>query len=617
MCSITTETIIKALKPDPDIDLRQYADDYYYLPSTSIEQGKYRTARTPYVREILEALSPKSPYGEVVFVKPTQVGATELDNIILFGTAFLYPGPAMLTFPNESMGHKHSKKRIAPAIACNAEIQALFPPKKSRESGETILFKVFRGGSWTITGSVAFASARSESIRYLILDDLDGFEIMPGREGDRVGLFRKRTDAYGDRAKIYINSTPTFKDTSAIWWLWQNSSQGLFELPCPECGHYQFLEFGDKESKYGIKFNRVSRKQVAEVWYICKRCQSKSYEPEWKRESNFIKGRYNHSKPEILRRGFRINGLYSPLGMVSWLKVAQEFIEAKGDPGKLQVWINTRNADIFDIQGEQPAWVDLKNRAEPFSQQSLPGRCLLLTMGVDTHDNRLDYGIWGWGRGQESWLIESGECPGDPAAGGCFEYLQAVREKKFQSSLGGFLHIASAAIDIGGHRSESVKNFVRLNQSKFMAIQGSKTPGRPPLTTPSLQDVTWEGIKIKEGVHLWNIGTEGIKDMFYANIQKPAPFHVHFIGGTSDEIFAQLCSEKRIVETNKQGFSKSTYIAVRANHALDCHVYAYAAAVKVGMLHPGFAWDAIETQLRGKVKTSQPAKRIYKSSYLN
>ena len=53
---------IKGLQPDPDINLVQWSDMFRELPSeSSIEPGKYRTDRVPYMREILEVLSPNHP----------------------------------------------------------------------------------------------------------------------------------------------------------------------------------------------------------------------------------------------------------------------------------------------------------------------------------------------------------------------------------------------------------------------------------------------------------------------------------------------------------------------------------------------------------------------------
>ena len=53
------------------------------MPSSraSAEPGRYRTARTPYMREIMDRLSPGDPIQRVVFMKAAQVGATVLSEL--------------------------------------------------------------------------------------------------------------------------------------------------------------------------------------------------------------------------------------------------------------------------------------------------------------------------------------------------------------------------------------------------------------------------------------------------------------------------------------------------------------------------------------------------------
>ena len=46
----------------------------------SAEPGQYRTARMPYLREIMDALSPRHPAQRISFMKAAQVGATEAGN---------------------------------------------------------------------------------------------------------------------------------------------------------------------------------------------------------------------------------------------------------------------------------------------------------------------------------------------------------------------------------------------------------------------------------------------------------------------------------------------------------------------------------------------------------
>ena len=58
------------LTPDPDLTVSQWADQHRTLSSrASAEPGRYRTARTPYMREIMDNLSPASPVQRVVFMR--------------------------------------------------------------------------------------------------------------------------------------------------------------------------------------------------------------------------------------------------------------------------------------------------------------------------------------------------------------------------------------------------------------------------------------------------------------------------------------------------------------------------------------------------------------------
>ena len=75
------EYFYKGLKPDSIISVSDWADANRVLSQTaSSEPGRFRTSRTPYLREIMDALSPSSPYEKVVFMKGAQIGGTEAGN---------------------------------------------------------------------------------------------------------------------------------------------------------------------------------------------------------------------------------------------------------------------------------------------------------------------------------------------------------------------------------------------------------------------------------------------------------------------------------------------------------------------------------------------------------
>jgi len=69
------------MRPDPDLTVPEWADAHRWLSSrASAEPGRYRTARTPYLRAIMDALSPGHPAQRISFMKAAQVGATEAGN---------------------------------------------------------------------------------------------------------------------------------------------------------------------------------------------------------------------------------------------------------------------------------------------------------------------------------------------------------------------------------------------------------------------------------------------------------------------------------------------------------------------------------------------------------
>ena len=58
------------LRPDPLLKVSEWADGFRMLSQTaSSEPGRWRTERTPYLKEIMDALSPSSPVEKVIFMK--------------------------------------------------------------------------------------------------------------------------------------------------------------------------------------------------------------------------------------------------------------------------------------------------------------------------------------------------------------------------------------------------------------------------------------------------------------------------------------------------------------------------------------------------------------------
>ncbi len=585
------------LKPDADLTVTAWADAYRMLPKkSSSEPGKYRSSRTPYVREIMDALSPSSHVQEICVIKGTQLGFTEIGNNWFGFVADVSPGPMMMIFPTTELAKDHSKQKLQPTIQETPRLKDKVKEHRTRDSGNTIQTKEFPGGILFLSGSNSGAFFRSKSIRYLFLDDIDGFEADIGGEGDPAELARRRTDTFGRRKKIFEVSTPTIKGISRIERSFLESDQRFFFVPCPHCGEYQKLEWGGKGADFGIRFSRDEETgKVIDAWYECQKCHERV--DEHHKTAMLESGRWIPTHPDRLKRGYQLSSLYSPLGWVTWRQIVTEFLEAKDVKERLKTFVNTRLGETFEEAGDRPDWSLLQGRAEPYQMLTVPMGGLLLTAGIDVQDNRLAVVIRAWGRAEESWLIYWGELFGDPGQPQVWEDLDNLIGRPFQHAGGRELHVTSAAIDSGGHHTNDVYAFVRRKAPRTIAIKGASQTGKPIVGQPSAVDLTWKGQKISNGCQVWPIGTDTAKDLIYSRLKiaTPGPGCYHWPIGTGEDYFIQLTAEKLVTRFIK-GFPKMEWVKTGPrNEALDCEVYCLAAAYRAGMVHMNF--DKLEASI--------------------
>ena len=164
------------LRPDPLLTVSEWADEYRILSTrASAEPGPWRTSRTPYLKAIMDCLSPSSLVERVVFMKGAQVGATECGNNWIGYVVHQAPGPMMAVQPTVEMAKRNSKQRVDPLIEESDILRSLVRDPRSRDSGNTILSKEFPGGVLVMTGANSAVGLRSMAARYLFLDEVDGY----------------------------------------------------------------------------------------------------------------------------------------------------------------------------------------------------------------------------------------------------------------------------------------------------------------------------------------------------------------------------------------------------------------------------------------------------------
>ena len=128
------------LTPDPSLNVSEWADRHRFLsPRASAEPGRYRTDRTPYMRAIMDALSPSHPCRRIVFMKAAQVGATEAGNNWIGYVIHHAPGPMLAVQPTVELAKRFSRQRIDPLIAESPVLRERVKPQRSRDAGNTAI----------------------------------------------------------------------------------------------------------------------------------------------------------------------------------------------------------------------------------------------------------------------------------------------------------------------------------------------------------------------------------------------------------------------------------------------------------------------------------------------
>jgi phage terminase large subunit GpA-like protein len=570
-------------RPDPLLTISQWADRYRWLSQrASAEHGRWRTERTPYLREIMDCLSPMSPIERTVFMKGAQIGGTECGNNWMGYIIHQAPGPMMSVQPTVEMAKRNSKQRIDPLIEESEVLRKLVRDPRSRDSGNTVLSKDFPGGVLVMTGANSAVGLRSMAARYLFLDEVDAYPGDVEGEGDPITLAMARTRTFA-RRKVFLVSTPKITGMSRIESAYEESDQRKYWVPCPTCREFQILKFAQLRWPKGDPQSAV---------HICEHCGQEIRNHQ--KQSMLARGEWRAgAKGDGRTAGFHISSLYSPVGWFSWGDAAKQFEQAQKNPALLQVFVNTVLGETWTLLGEAPEWQKLYDRREDYKVGLVPRGGLFLTAGADVQKDRIEVEIAAWGRGKESWSVDYRVFEGDTSRAAVWEKLTGLLNESFTTESGLELPIMQLAVD-SGFATIEVYQWARRQGGRVLVIKGdSRTPSLIGSASPV--EVGPMGAKLKRGVRVWPVNSGMAKEELYRwlrqdrptdeDVAKGIPFpsgYCHF-PRYSEEYFKQITAEQLVTKIVK-GYRRHEWQKMRErNEALDCRVYARAAAGRVGI----------------------------------
>lgn len=607
------------LKPLPKTSVSNWADNHRMLSSgISAEPGKWKTSRAPYQKDIMNAFTEPGIH-RVVVKSSSQIGKSDMMNNVIGRFAHLDPCAIMMIQPTIDMAQDYSKTRIAPMIRDTKVLNNLFYDVKSRDANNTILSKVFPGGRLIMCGANSPAGLASRPIRILLADEVDRFPDSAGTEGDPVDLAAKRMTTFWNSC-MGLFSTPTNEGSSRIDEEYLAGTQEEWQHKCPNCGEYHLLRHIDMTVDYKEIKTPSGKKTVIvnDVKWRCPHCGFSFSEKEMKQTPQ----KYISRNADALKNGIRsffVNGFTSP--WMTWSKIMREWLEAKGDPEREKVIMNTVFGESYKQKGAFEDEQIFLRRRESYGAE-LPNGVLLLTAAIDTQDNRLEYEVVGWGKEEECWGIRKGIVLGAPNQARTWKEIDNILDKTYHFADGKGLKVVRTFIDSGGHYTSDVYNYCQKNFHKQrFAIKGRGGPGIP-LIYKIAKANNAKAPLILLGV---DDGKQQIMDRL--SIDSPGPLYFHFPQdegikelsnrGYDDLYFKGIISEhKKVYKRN--GVLREVWETTKnvRNEPLDLRNYNLACMKslkpdwgKLEMLVNGMS----ETEVKRAVAKPQKKKAVYRA----
>lgn len=571
---------LESLRPPSDMTVSEWAEKNIVLRSgEAAETGPWRTDRAPYQKEPMDAFT-QPGIREITLMWGAQLGKTAILNNMIGRAMDLDPGPIMMIQNTEGMARDYAIRRLDPMISGVKTLRDKIGTTVSRKSTKTLLMKVFPGGSITIIGGNTPAELRSRPIRYLFIDEASGLKA--GTEGDPVELAQRRTATFYNK-RIVKTSTP-LKKGDQIDSAYRAGTQEEWRVACPGCGQYHFIAFKDIHYQYSVTGKSGEDEfVVTDVKWRCPSCGALYGEHKMKR----ARGKWVATRPEVKgARSFKINTFYSPWErwencILTYLKARAQMKET-GDDSMMRAFVNTILGEPYE-EPEEIGDIDAMMARRENYDYEVPDGVLVLTCGVDTQDNRLEYEVVGWGRGDESWGIQRGFILGDPSDQAVWDELDGVLDREWEARDGLTMTISATFVDSGGHNTEYVyEQCRRRNHKHVYAIHGVAGADRPCAWPSSKKQ--YNRITKRYDVLLINVGVDiGKRAIMNATARETAGAqYMHFPidkdAGYDRGYFKGLFSEEEVTVRNRGRVSRRWIIrGTKRNEALDCRNYARAA----------------------------------------
>jgi phage terminase large subunit GpA-like protein len=540
----------------------EWADVHRTLPRGSAEPGRWRTARTPYLVDPMAAITDPR-YRRIVLVTGAQMGKSEALLNAAGHRLHVDPAPVIYVAATQRQVESISTGRFMPMIRSTPPLLERLDQSRTTNKVTERFFAGQRVGfAWA--GSATELS--SHPVALAIVDEVDRFE--DTSEGDPVALVEARTATYPG-GKVVIASTPTLEGGSRIVTLWEGGTRHRWQWPCPDCNEcfapsLDLLKWPEKASPSVAK---------REARLACPHCGSLIADRH--RGGMNAKGRYvAEGDLDSDTASFWVSGICSPWR--SFGDCARAWVEAvrSGDSGRMQATKNTVFGEVWQLRGEAPPPEAIDKLRAAYATDETPAGVQVVTCGVDVQKDRIYLTVRGWGERASSWLLRHEEIWGDTDQPEVWNLLGERLDLAWNGK-----KIRLMLVD-AGYRPDRVYEFVRRFPGRAQASRGHDRREKP--VSVSRLEVNARGESLRYGIQVVQLDVGYLKSWLHGRFVWPIdkPGHWLIPHDASLDYCEQLLSESRVVKSD----GRVVWIrAKKANHFLDCEVYAAGAATLLGL----------------------------------
>lgn len=571
---------LEAFKPPERYTVSEWADNFRVLTSVSAEPGRWRTNRTPYLKEPMDRFT--DPLIEkIVLCFGAQLGKTETELNMIGYALDQTSSPTMMVYPTDTTAKFASDKRVQPMIKSVKSISDKFD-----ENSKLLELDFNNGNYMVLVGANSPSSLSSRSIKYLFFDEIDKYPAFAGKEADPIKLATERTKTFVDK-KIVMVSTPTV-ESGNIWQAFMSANERRqYYVPCPHCRVSQVLKF--KQIKWPDEHNDNVDMIRDTAYYECEHCGERIYDKH--KMEMLRRGEWravNESQSKVRSVSYHLSSIYSP--WVTFGDVAYEFKNSKGTPATLMNFINSWLAE---------PWKSSKTKSTQnmeFTQSNypcgvVPDKAVLLIASVDVQLDHFWWEVRAYAPGVKSYLIDYGQ------ASTWEDLEEIIINREYPSEYGEPRQVMKAGID-SGFRTDEVYQFCSRFPEVCIPLKGSSnhTTMTAPYTMTSLEKGVVGGLK------LYVLNTDYWKDFIFARMIRPADEEgtIHLYKECPQEYSDHLRSEeKREIRNVKTGAVTVQWKPLTrhpVNHLLDTCTYNAAVADIAGVKYLVEPADYEETE---------------------